>query len=167
MELGSATAKGREVEKLYRPFFDRIKDKWSCDTVDFGHTSTSPVDGFIVKDGLIRAVFEFKLRRASYLGSVVEHPNAALYKSITYDTIIISKRKVDTGQKLSGMFKVPFILIYAFSENDKVGYVPVTDRKGNLITEYTVKESYMPGTINGYSVKEKNCYIPVTKIRII
>lgn len=167
MELGSATARGREVEKLYLPFFNRIKDKWSCDLIDFGHTSTSPVDGFIVKDGMIRGIFEFKLRRASYLGSVVENPNAALYKSITYDTIMISKNKVDTGQKLSKMFNVPFILIYAFSENNKVGYIPITDRKGNLTTEYKVKESYMPGTINGYSVKSKNCYIPVTKIRII
>ena len=167
MELGSATPKGREVEKLSRPFFLSLEQKWNCSCVEFGHTSYSVVDGFIVKEGIIKAVYEFKLRKAEFDGSSIINRNAALYESIKYDSVMLSKNKVDAGQQLSKMLRVPFLFICAFSDNDKLGYVQITDDSGNLKVPYRVKVSNMPATINGYSTVSEDCYIPVSQIKII
>lgn len=168
MELmvGSKSPKGLEAARLTEPFFDYIRKVWNCELVTLGHTSFSMIDGFIVKDNIARGLFEFKSRNAGY------GDGRMMFNGTWHDTILISKNKIDAGVQLSAIMRLPFLLVYGFTQSNTLGYFPVTDGDGNLLLKYEVKLSATnrtvmdTGPLTGKVVRE-NCYIPINQIKII
>lgn len=161
MGLGSKSLRGRETEKFLRPFFDRIQLAWDCRIESFGNDSTAVIDGFIVKNGKIRAIFEFKTRFGFY------EDGYFVFSGRKETSMIITKTKIDNGVQLSKLLSVPFLIIYGFTENDKCAYFNVTDTSGNLTLGYSVKITETNRTINGDKIFRENCYLPLNEINEI
>ena len=107
------------------------------------------IDGIIVKDNQLSGVFESKCRDLS------------LMQLQKFGSWLITHDKLIEGKKISTLLRVPFIGFLYLIKDDIIMYWKITDKYGDFLFDYDIKETRTQKTINGGSVIRKNAFLPV------
>ena len=67
------------------------------------------------------------------------------------------------GKRLSEMLRVPFIGFLYLIPDQIIMYWKITDKYGNFLFNFDVKNTRTQKTINGGSIIRTNAYLPFTK----
>jgi hypothetical protein len=67
------------------------------------------------------------------------------------------------GKRLSEMLRVPYIGFLYLIKDDIAMYWEITDKYGNFLFDFEVKNTRTQKTINGGSIIRTNAYLPIEK----
>ena len=95
--------------------------------------TTAKVDGVLIKDNQLSAIFESKCRNMSMM-------------------------EIDNYGSC-----VPFIGFLYLIKDDIVMYWKITDSQGNFLFDFDVKQTQTQKTINGGQIVRTNAYLPFNK----
>lgn len=80
---------------------------------------------------------------------------------------LVSKHKIDHGQKASSVLGVPYYLIVNLMADELLLVWKVTDDNGELLFDFDVRETWTKETCNGGRVKRVNCFLPMKNCKTI
>jgi hypothetical protein len=155
MGLDINTPKGQESLSQEHQTHQIIKRNWKLDIIETPKDSTAACDGFLIKNGVIVALFETKCRNLTY------------NELINYDTWLITMAKIAKCKSLSKLLRVPFIgFLYLVSESNPILLsVKITNNKGEYLFEFEQIEEPTQANINGGVAVRVNAHIPVDKLK--
>jgi len=79
---------------------------------------------------------------------------------------LVSNDKMEKGRAVSYFLSVPFVgMLYLIPEKT-IMTIPLTDRSGNYIVDFDVRETRTNATINGGSTVKANAFIPMEKAKV-
>ena len=113
--------------------------------------TTAKVDGILIKDNQLSAIFESKCR------------NMSMMELDNYGSWLVTLDKIMDGKKLSEMLCVPFIGFLYLIKDDIVMYWKITDNQVNFLFGFDVKQTQTQKTINGGQIVRTNAYLPFNK----
>ena len=155
MDLDINTKKGQVSLQYEKLMIDRINSsicrKHSKDSrlIETDKHMDAKVDGIIIKNNQVSGVFESKCR------------NLSLMELREFGSWLITYEKLMDGKKISTMLRAPFVGFLYLIKDDIIMYWKITDKYGNFLFDYDVKETRTQRTINGGSVVRKNAFLPV------
>jgi hypothetical protein len=111
----------------------------------------SDIDGFLIKKGVIAAVFESKCRNAT----IAQMKNWGNEWLVTYDKLI-------RGIEVSKSLCVPFIGMLYLVDSEVGLSVRIADKYGNIIPKIRLERTETQKTINGGKIIRTNAYIDIS-----
>jgi hypothetical protein len=161
MSLDINTPLGQKSLQEEREVHETIRRKWGVEVIETPKDSTATGDGFLVKNGEIVAFFECKCRY-----------------DMTYDELLnrgswlVTMDKVKKCRTVSKLLQVPFIgILYLLPESDPkqrvMVYWKITDKQGNYIFNFEVREEPTQKTVNGGEIVRLNAYFPIEYMKSI
>jgi len=151
------TKKGQRSLEYEREMLDVIrqhicnKHKENSFIVETDKDMDAKVDGMIIKENQLSGVFESKCR------------NLSLMQLINFGSWLITLDKVMDGKRLSEMLRVPFFGFLYLIKDKIIMYWKITDKHGNFLFDFDVKNTRTQKTINGGSIIRTNAYLPFKK----
>ena len=155
MKLDINTKRGQSSLKYEKLMIDRInkhickKHNKDSKLIETDKNIDAKIDGIIVKDNQLSGVFESKCRDLS------------LMQLQKFGSWLITHDKLMEGKKISTLLRVPFIGFLYLIKDDIIMYWKITDKYGDFLFDYDIKETRTQKTINGGSVIRKNAFLPV------
>ena len=144
--------KASEAEKV-------VADHFGMELIPFPESRTSRVDGVIVSNGAVVAVYETKSREGNLLFEA-EKP-VFEFREKTYDSMLVASHKVDTMAEISKLLQVASFLVTTYS-NGYIGIIKVSDQKGTIcIKGMERKVVRTRATVVGGTANRENCFIPL------
>ena len=117
--------------------------------IETDKNTDAKIDGIIIKNNELAGVFESKCRDLS------------LMQLRKFGSWLITYEKLMDGKKISTMVRAPFIGFLYLIKDEIIMYWKITDKYGNFLFDYDVKETRTQRTINGGSIIRKNAFLPV------
>ena len=151
------TKKGQRSLVYEREMLDKIrytmcdKHKSNSQIIETDKNMDAKVDGMIVKNGELAGIFESKCR------------NLSLMELRNFDSWLVTLDKIMEGKRLSEMLRVPYFGFLYLIKDKIVMYWKITDKYGNFIFDFDVKNTRTQKTINGGSIVRANAYLPFKK----
>lgn len=149
MSLDINTKKGQESLKKEAIMLNYVKNKWKVDIIETDKEVDAVCDGFIVKNGIIRAVFESKCR------------NLSLDELENFGSWLVTYEKIEKCKLISKMLKVPFIGLLYLEKDNLVMYWVITNNNGEYLFDFNKMNTRTQKTINGGTINRINAYLPV------
>ena len=151
------TSKGQKSLEYERQMLDTIRKhickrhKDNSYLIETDKDMDAKVDGMIDKQGQLSGVFESKCR------------DMTLMKLMEFGSWLVTFDKIMDGKRLSEMLRVPFIGFLYLIPDQIIMYWKITDKYGNFLFNFDVKNTRTQKTINGGSIIRTNAYLPFTK----
>lgn len=151
------TEKGQRSLVYEREMLDKIrhtmcdKHKSNSQIIETDKNMDAKVDGMIVKNGELAGIFESKCR------------NLSLMELRSFNSWLVTLDKIMEGKRLSEMLRVPYFGFLYLIKDKIVMYWKITDKYGNFIFDFDVKNTRTQKTINGGSIVRTNAYLPFKK----
>lgn len=153
------TPKGQKSLEHERAAHVIIENKWNVSVVETPKDSIAVGDGFLIKDGLIKAFFETKCRY-----------------DMTYEDLVnrgswlVTYSKIEKCKRVSKLLCVPFIgFLYLLPNSDPqqkiLLYWKITNKDGEYDFEFDVQDQHTQQTINGGETLRKNAYFPISQMK--
>ena len=134
---------------------DDIAD-WDFAETDKVKSKYARADGILIKNKQIEAVVE---NRGRY--------NVKWDYIVKEGTWLLTEAKLLANIKLSELLQVPFIFCGYFPNEGIYAHVWVTNRTGDLLIKYNVRETWAKKNKNtDEKVKKRNAYIPIDQFRV-
>jgi len=155
MNLDINTEKGQTSLKYERKMLDKIryvmdsKHENNSILIETDKNTDSKIDGIIVKDNQISGIFESKCR------------NISLMDLRFFGSWLVTFDKIMDGKKLSTMLRVPFIGFLYLIKDDIVMYWKITDKFGDFLFDFEVRNTKTQKTINGGTALRTNAFLPL------
>ena len=155
MNLDINTDKGQSSLRYEKMMIDRINEKIckkhnkNSMLIETDKNTDAKIDGIIIKNNELAGVFESKCRDLS------------LMQLRKFGSWLITYEKLMDGKKISTMLRAPFIGFLYLIKDEIIMYWKITDKYGNFLFDYDVKETRTQRTINGGSIIRKNAFLPV------
>ena len=155
MKLDINTRRGQSSLRYEKKMIDKINDtickkhKNSSMLIETDKNMDSKIDGIIIKNNQVSGVFESKCR------------NLSLIELQSFGSWLVTYDKIADGKLLSTMLRAPFIGFLYLIKDDIIMYWKITDKYGNFLFDYDVKETRTQRTINGGSIIRKNAFLPI------
>jgi hypothetical protein len=153
MSLDINTPRGQESVQEERDMLDIIKSRYHAS--QFFHTPikrAALIDGFIVKNNELIAIYESKCRRES-LDSFKAHP--------FNNEWMISHHKINSGASLSKALAVPLWGFLYLVQDRKVIAIQFTDDKGNYIQPMRIERKKTSKCCNGGTMLDTCVFINI------
>lgn len=132
------------TDKVYQTLM--AKHQWEC--LPFKH-EYSLIDGIIVKEKKIVAIYELKTRDIKF---------ETLCKQYN-DEFLISKSKLDAGVQMSTQTRTPFVLILNTTIDDNIFIKSITNDNGEIICQYRIEKTKTKKNIDGGVAIRDNAFI--------
>jgi len=151
------TPKGQKSLEYERKMLEKLrqsickKHKNSSMLIETNKDMDAKIDGLIVKDNELSGIFESKCR------------NISLMELMNYGSWLITFDKILDGKRLSEMLRVPYLGFLYLIKDDIVMYWKITDKYGNFLFDFDVRNTTTQKTINGGKIKRTNAYLPFKK----
>ena len=136
-----------------------IKDTLGADIIETPKHEPAIMDGFIVSNSQICAMFESKCRYN--LGLNDENKLYDMKSSKTYETWLISYAKIDSGRILANALKVPFYGFLYLVDDSKILVWNIANKNGQWMFEFEDTTTITQKCINGGSKEDRVAYLPV------
>lgn len=154
------TPKGKAAEHAVRKAVLRLQKKGQT-FAWFPDNNYSPIDGFIVHDNTVIAIFECKIRDMAY-------DNGCLtFQDKSYDLLILSESKILNGTEMARQMQVDFFLIAYLSNSDHYLIYKLYDNRRNKVIDYEKKDTYTRANINGGEALRSNAFLKVRLAKVI
>jgi hypothetical protein len=153
MSLDINTPRGQESVQEERDMLDIIKSRYHSS--QFFHTPikrAALIDGFIVKNNELIAIYESKCRRES-LDSFKAHP--------FNNEWMISHHKINSGASLSKALAVPLWGFLYLVQDRKIIAIQFTDDKGNYIQPMRIERKKTSKCCNGGTMLDTCVFINI------
>ena len=151
------TKKGQKSLEYEREMLERIRQS-ICSThksnsmlVETNKDTDAKVDGVIIKDNELSGIFESKCRDLS------------LMELRNFGSWLVTFDKIMDGKRLSEMLRVPYLGFLYLIKDKIIMYWKITDKYGNFLFDFDIKNTRTQKTINGGSVVRTNAYLPFKK----
>ena len=141
--------KGKESLRQERIMLRRIEKVWGARLIETDKDTVAKVDGIIEKDKVIRGVYESKCRDVSYI------------QLCKYGSWLITHNKILQGQIMSKSLMVPYLGLLYLVSDDKIFYWKITNKNGDFIFDFEVRDTETRKTINGGKIIRENAYLPL------
>lgn len=145
------TDKGQKSLEYERIMLERISVLTNVKIIETDKDIDAKVDGMISQGNQLTGIFESKCRDMS------------LMKLREFGSWLITFDKILDGRKLSQLLRVPFIGFLYLIPDEIIMYWKITDKYGNFLFDFDVKNTKTQKTINGGSVVRTNAYLPVNR----
>lgn len=150
--LNVLTPKGKQAEAMARQAVLKLQATgqtfaWFPDHNHFA------VDGYVIKDHIISAVFETKVREAKYGGGQMTFNGKA------YPDLLISASKIDNGVSLATKMGINFYVIIYFSLSDICVSFRIYDATTHAVIPHGRRTSRTQAGVNGGSAVRENAYL--------
>tara|TARA_Y100001951_G_C11172205_1_gene200944 strand:- start:51 stop:539 length:489 start_codon:yes stop_codon:yes gene_type:complete len=155
MNLDINTERGQASLEYERKMLDRIrhmmcsKHKNNSALIETDKNMDAKIDGIIIKDNQISGIFESKCR------------NMSLMDLRNFGSWLVTLDKIMDGKKLSTMLRVPFIGFLYLIKDNIVMYWKITDKFGDFLFDFEVRNTKTQKTINGGTAFRTNAYLPL------
>jgi hypothetical protein len=116
--------------------------------IETNKNTDAKVDGIIIKNNELSGIFESKCRDLS------------LMELRNFGSWLVTFDKIMDGKRLSEMLRVPYIGFLYLIKDEIVMYWKITDKHGNFLFDFDVRNTRTQKTINGGSVVRTNAYLP-------
>ena len=140
----------QEVEQMVA---DRISTIFKSRELKTG-SETARVDRIFFRDGKAVAIAEIKGRKES------------IEQLKEWGSLLITADKLTDGQLLSSLLQVPFYVIAYLKASKAIALFPITDDRGSLKCNYTVKETETKAHCEGGLALRENAFIPLDQMRL-
>jgi hypothetical protein len=153
MSLDINTPRGQESVSEEKAMLDILKSRYQSS--QFFHTPITRaalIDGFIVKNNELIAIYESKCRRES-LDSFKAHP--------FNNEWMISHHKINSAANLSKILSVPFWGFLYLVNDKKVIAIKFTDEKGNYIHNMRIERKKTSKCCNGGTMIDTCVFINI------
>ena len=158
--LGNRTNAGKEHLRRASEAEKAVAAHFGMELVPFPESRTSRVDGVIVSDGAVVAVYEVKSRTGD-LRFEAEKP-VFKFREKTYDSMLVASHKIDTMAEISKLLQVASFLITTYS-NGYIGIIKVANQKGSICVEGMERKVVRTrATVVGGTANRENCFIPLS-----
>jgi len=137
------------TDKVYQTLM--AKHQWEC--LPFKH-EYSLIDGIIVKEKKIVAIYELKTRDIKF---------ETLCKQYN-DEFLISKSKLDAGVQMSKQTRTPFVLILNTTIDDNIFIKSITNDNGEIICQYRIEKTKTKKNIDGGVAIRDNAFIKMFNV---
>tara|TARA_R100000700_G_scaffold37892_1_gene48553 strand:- start:4916 stop:5398 length:483 start_codon:yes stop_codon:yes gene_type:complete len=148
------TERGQKSLEYERKMLERIRNSM-CNTheknsmlIETNKNTDAKVDGIIIKNNELSGIFESKCRDLS------------LMELRNFGSWLVTFDKIMDGKRLSEMLRVPYIGFLYLIKDEIVMYWKITDKHGNFLFDFDVRNTRTQKTINGGSVVRTNAYLP-------
>jgi hypothetical protein len=145
------TDKGQKSLEYERIMLERISVLTNVKIIETDKDIDAKVDGMISQGNQLTGIFESKCRDMS------------LMKLREFGSWLITFDKILDGRKLSQLLRVPFIGFLYLIPDEIIMYWKITDKYGNFLFDFDVKNTKTQKTINGGSIVRTNAYLPVKR----
>jgi hypothetical protein len=145
------TKKGQKSLEYERIMLERISVLTNVNIIETDKDMDAKVDGMISQDNQLTGIFESKCRDMS------------LMKLREFGSWLVTFDKILDGRKLSQLLRVPFIGFLYLIPDEIIMYWKITDKYGNFLFDFDVKNTKTQKTINGGSIVRTNAYLPVKR----
>lgn len=126
-----------------------ISEMWNCEIITTDKTKEGKCDGFIVKDGILKGLFESKCR------------NMSIDQLEKFDTWLVTNEKLESCRLMSELLRVPLFGFLYLVDNNLSMYWKITDEYGNYLFKFDVEKTKTQKNINGGEIIRPNAYLPV------
>jgi hypothetical protein len=149
--------RGEMAARIAKEAIDELnkKHKGKAEFLLFSDDVAAPFDGVIKKEGRLSVAFEIRTRNHDVKNGKIQYRG---YKE--YDTLLITKNKLDTCVDLSKQLYLPFCLIIRF--NNVILSWNISDRHGKWLIDPEVAKTATSKTINGGRAKRENYFIKLS-----
>lgn len=155
--MDALSEKGLQVRTEVEEVISRLEAAWKAKFIQWKNSDPISFDGFIVEDGEIGGIFEFKSRNVSFKDDKIE------YKGKWYDTVILSQSKIDECVEFSQKYRVPFVFVFYAQKSASVHVIQITNSKGDYLFPYKTEKTKTQATINGGRATRLNAFLPLDK----
>ena len=145
------TKKGQKSLEYERIMLERISVLTNVNIIETDKDMDAKVDGMISQDNQLTGIFESKCR------------NMSLMQLRKFGSWLVTFDKILDGRKLSQLLRVPFIGFLYLIPDEIIMYWKITDKYGNFLFDFDVKNTKTQKTINGGSIVRANAYLPVKR----
>ena len=145
------TKKGQKSLEYERIMLERISVLTNVNIIETDKDMDAKVDGMIVKDDQVTGIFESKCRDMSMM------------ELINYGSWLVTFDKIMDGKRLSEMLRVPYLGFLYLIKDKIIMYWKITDKYGNFLFDFDVRNTRTQKTINGGSIIRTNAYLPFKK----
>lgn len=153
------TRKGRLAEQMIRQKLMTIQDKHTF--AWFPNSNYFPIDGFLIKENSVIAIFEGKFRQAAL------QDGKLLYLNRLYDDYLITAQKIDDGVAMAKKMCIDYYLLIALSDSPEILSFKIYDYQTNTIITHIRKNTRTQKTVNGGSAIRENAYIKISEAKVI
>ena len=148
--------RGKQAANLAASEVHRINEKYPITLVPFLDAYPVRYDGYVIKDGYIRAAYEIRTRNAPVIDGHL------IYKGEhKFDTLLITKDKIDECVRMCSEQKISFYLIMKFLNCTLLW--KVSDESGAFLFPMETQIKKTRKSINGGTAKRENYLIPFAK----
>tara|TARA_R100001591_G_scaffold28619_1_gene39509 strand:+ start:1539 stop:2021 length:483 start_codon:yes stop_codon:yes gene_type:complete len=148
------TTKGQKSLEYEKKMLDKIrksickKHKNSSMLIETNKDMDAKIDGVIIKNNELSGIFESKCR------------DMGLIQLMEYGSWLVTFEKILDGKRLSEMLRVPYLGFLYLIKDDIVMYWKITNKYGNFMFDFDVKNTRTQKTINGGIIMRTNAYLP-------
>lgn len=150
------TQKGKKSLKYEKNMLDIIRNATNNSFLfETNKDMPSKVDGVIIKNNELSGVFESKCR------------NMSIEELKKYGSWLVTFDKIMDGKVISKLLGVPYIGFLYLIKDKIVMYWKITDKYGNFLFEFSIKNTKTQKTINGGNIVRTNAFLPFDKGTIL
>ena len=148
------TTKGQKSLEYEKKMLEKIrksickKHKNSSMLIETNKDMDAKIDGIIIKNNELSGIFESKCR------------DMGLIQLMEYGSWLVTFEKILDGKRLSEMLRVPYLGFLYLIKDDIVMYWKITNKYGNFMFDFDVKNTRTQKTINGGIIMRTNAYLP-------
>jgi hypothetical protein len=148
------TTKGQKSLEYEKKMLEKIrksickKHKNSSMLIETNKDMDAKIDGVIIKNNELSGIFESKCR------------DMGLIQLMEYGSWLVTFEKILDGKRLSEMLRVPYLGFLYLIKDDIVMYWKITNKYGNFMFDFDVKNTRTQKTINGGIIMRTNAYLP-------
>ena len=148
------TTKGQKSLEYEKKMLEKIrknickKHNNSSMLIETNKDMDAKIDGVIIKNNELSGIFESKCR------------DMGLIQLMEYGSWLVTFEKILDGKRLSEMLRVPYLGFLYLIKDDIVMYWKITNKYGNFMFDFDVKNTRTQKTINGGIIMRTNAYLP-------
>ena len=148
------TTKGQKSLEYEKKMLEKIREsickkhKNSSMLIETNKDMDAKIDGVIIKNNELSGIFESKCR------------DMGLIQLMEYGSWLVTFEKILDGKRLSEMLRVPYLGFLYLIKDDIVMYWKITNKYGNFMFDFDVKNTRTQKTINGGIIMRTNAYLP-------
>ena len=149
MSLDCVTPEGKFFISKQDLAAARFAEIFKCQFTQTGSAASADIDAIFSRRGTIVAIAEIKCRKMSW------------EQLRGFKTYLITHDKLVRGADLSRRLCAPFIVLVYLLSDDSIVYWRVTNERGEITTEFSVRYTDTQATCNGGNAQRANAYLPV------
>ena len=160
MSLDILTPKGAEATNHEQKLLQDICNVWNVDILETPKKEPAKIDGIIIENNKMTAVFEDKCRKNMVLNDdkqfyLKEH-------DMTVDSCLITYNKIDGGRLIGGALGVPFWGFLYLIDQDITLWWEIANKHGEFKEDINHRNSLTQKTVNGGTIVRDNAYLPLS-----